>query len=148
MHDNDPLDPFDLNRFITAQKGVHERALAELRSGLKRSHWMWFIFPQIEGLGFSSTTRLYSLKSLEEARAYLAHPVLGARLRECTEAVLDVKGRSASDIFGYPDDRKLQSSMTLFSLVARPDSVFQRILEKYYQGKQDAKTLQIVGSSS
>jgi uncharacterized protein (DUF1810 family) len=141
-------EPYDLNRFISAQEGVYERALAELRSGLKRSHWMWYIFPQIEGLGHSPTTRQYSIKSLEEARQYLAHPVLGARLVECAEAVLAVQGQSASDIFGHPDDWKLQSSLTLFKLVAGPGSVFERVLDKYYQGKQDSRTLQIVGKYS
>jgi uncharacterized protein (DUF1810 family) len=140
-------DPFNLDRFINAQEGVYDRALAELRDGLKRSHWMWYIFPQIEGLGHSPTTRLYSIKSLEEARQYLAHPVLGQRLRECAEAVAAVQGRSASDIFGHPDDWKLQSSMTLFELVSGPQSVFGRVLDKYYQGKRDARTLQIVGKS-
>jgi uncharacterized protein (DUF1810 family) len=106
---------------------------------------MWYIFPQIDGLGYSPTARLYAIKSMEEARQYLSHPVLGPRLKECAEAVLIVQGRSASDIFGYPDDMKLQSSMTLFELVAGPRSVFERVLEKYYQGKKDAGTLQIVG---
>jgi len=138
-------DTYDLARFISAQEGVYGRALAELREGLKRSHWMWYIFPQIDGLGHSPTTRLYSIKSLEEARQYLTHPVLGTRLVECAEAVLAVQGQSASDIFGHPDDWKLQSSMTLFELVAGPQSVFERVLDKYYQGKRDARTLQIVG---
>ena len=138
-------DPFDLDRFVNAQDGIYDRALAEVRGGLKRSHWMWYIFPQIDGLGFSSTTRHYAIKSLEEARQYLSHAVLGARLRECAETVLAVQGRSASDIFGYPDDMKLQSSMTLFALVSEPGSVFERVLEKYYQGKRDQRTLQIVG---
>jgi uncharacterized protein (DUF1810 family) len=141
-------DPYDLNRFISAQKGVYDRALAELREGLKRTHWMWFIFPQIDGLGHSPTTRLYSIKSLDEARQYLGHPVLGARLVESAEAVLAVSGLSASDIFGHPDDWKLQSSMTLFALVSEPVSVFERVLEKYYQGKRDARTLQILGIRS
>ena len=141
-------DPYDLNRFISAQEGVYDRALNELRGGLKRSHWMWYIFPQIEGLGNSPTTRQYSIKSLEEARQYLAHPVLGARLVECAEAVLAVQGQSASDIFGHPDDWKLQSSMTLFKLVSGPRSVFESVLDKYYQGKQDSRTLQIVGNHS
>jgi uncharacterized protein (DUF1810 family) len=141
-------DPCELNRFISAQKGVYDRALAELRDGLKRSHWMWFIFPQIDGLGHSPTTRLYSIKGLDEARHYLSHPVLGARLVESAEAVLAVSGLSALDIFGHPDDWKLQSSMTLFALVAEPGSVFERVLEKYYQGKRDARTLQILGIRS
>ncbi|HSQ78750.1 MAG TPA: DUF1810 domain-containing protein [Nitrospirota bacterium] len=138
-------DPYDLARFISAQEGVYDRALAELRDGRKSSHWMWYIFPQIDGLGHSPTTRLYSIKSLEEARQYLAHPVLGARLVACAEAVLAVQGRSASDIFGHPDDWNLQSSMTLFELVAGPRGVFERVLDKYYQGKRDTRTLQIVG---
>jgi uncharacterized protein (DUF1810 family) len=142
---NDAPDPYDLNRFISAQEGVYDRALAELRAGEKRSHWMWFIFPQIEGLGHSPTARLYSIKSLEEARQYLAHPVLGTRLTACAESVLAVQGRSASDIFGHPDDWKLQSSMTLFELVSGPGSVFATVLDKYYQGKRDSKTLQILG---
>ncbi len=144
----DRNDPHDLNRFISAQEGVYDRALAELRGGLKRTHWMWFIFPQIDGLGYSSTARHYAIKSLEEARQYLSHPILGPRLVECAEAVLAVQGRSASDIFGYPDDMKLHSSMTLFALVSEPHSVFVRVLEKYFQGKQDARTLQIVGNPS
>jgi uncharacterized protein (DUF1810 family) len=141
----DRSDLYDLNRFISAQAGVYDRALAELLGGQKRSHWMWYIFPQIEGLGHSPTTQHYSLKNLEEARQYLAHPVLGPRLKECAEAVLAVKGLSAEDIFGHPDDWKLQSSMTLFELVSGPQSVFSRVLEKYYQGKRDSRTLQIVG---
>jgi uncharacterized protein (DUF1810 family) len=139
-------DPYDLNRFISAQEGIHDRVLAELRGGLKRTHWMWYIFPQIDGLGHSPTTKHYAIKSLEEARQYLSHPVLGARLAECAEAVLAVQGLSASDIFGHPDDWKLQSSMTLFSLVAEPHSVFERVLEKYFQGNRDARTLQLVGN--
>ena len=139
-------DPYDLNRFLSAQEGVYDRVLTELRGGLKRSHWMWYIFPQIDGLGHSPTTIQYSIKSLEEARIYLSHSVLGARLKECAETVLAVQGRSASDIFGYPDDMKLQSSMTLFALVSEPHSVFERVLDRYYQGKRDARTLQIVGT--
>ena len=144
---SDDGDPYDLNRFITAQDGVYDRALAELHGGEKRSHWMWYIFPQIEGLGHSPATHLYSIKSLDEARQYLAHPVLGSRLAECCEAVMAVQGRSAADIFGHPDDWKLQSSMTLFELVSGPRSVFARVLDKYYQGKRDSRTLQIVGKT-
>ena len=141
-------DPYDLNRFISAQEGVYDRALTELRNGLKRSHWMWFIFPQIDGLGHSPTTRLYAIKSLDEARRYLSQPVYGNRLVESVKAVLAVSGRSASDIFGHPDDWKLQSSMTLFVLAAGPGSVFERVLEKYFQAKRDARTLQILGIRS
>jgi uncharacterized protein (DUF1810 family) len=137
-------DPFQLSRFIKAQDKVYDRVLAELKSGRKRSHWMWFVFPQIEGLGFSSTTRYYSIKSLEEARRYLVHPVLGKRLRDCAGAILALEGLSASSIFGYPDDLKLKSSMTLFAGVAEGQSVFSRVLEKYYQGKQDERTLVIL----
>ncbi len=139
-------DPNELNRFISAQDGIYDRVLAELRGGQKRTHWMWYIFPQIDGLGHSPTTRHYAIKSVEEARRYLSHPVLGARLVECAEAVLAVQGLSASNIFGHPDDWKLQSSMTLFALVAEPHSVFERVLDKYSQGKRDARTLQIVGN--
>jgi uncharacterized protein (DUF1810 family) len=138
-------DPFDLGRFTRAQQGIYDSVIGELRNGRKRTHWMWFIFPQIDGLGHSPTSRHYAIKSIEEARRYLAHPVLGARLLECTEAVLAVEGRSASEIFGYPDDMKLMSSMTLFaSLEENPHSVFSHVLEKYFQGKRDDRTLQLL----
>jgi len=137
-------DPYDLNRFISAQEGVYDRALAELRGGLKRSHWMWYIFPQIDGLGHSPTATFYAIKSAEEARQYLEHPVLGPRLLACAEAVLFVEGLSASQIFGFPDDMKLRSSMTLFASVAGPDSVFVRVLGKYFQGEHDQKTLELL----
>ena len=137
-------DPFQLSRFVDAQDKIYDRALAELKDGRKRSHWMWFVFPQIEGLGFSSTTQYYSIKSLEEARRYLDHPVLGKRLRECTETILALEGLSASSIFGYPDDLKLKSSMTLFAGVAEGQSVFMRVLEKYYQGNPDERTVAIL----
>jgi len=138
-------DPFGLNRFIEAQERVYGTVLAELKNGHKRSHWMWFIFPQIVGLGHSATSIHYSIKSAEEARAYLDHPVLGARLDECSRALLAVEGKSASTIFGYPDDMKLKSSMTLFASVAPdPHSVFVRVLDRYFQGEQDAATLGIL----
>ncbi len=137
-------DPFDLARFTRAQDDTYDRALAEIRSGRKRSHWIWFIFPQIDGLGSSSTTRHYAIKSAEEARCYLEHPVLGTRLKECAEAVLAVEGRSVSEIFGYPDDLKLKSSMTLFAAVSDPGSVFARVLDQYYRGESDARTLQLL----
>jgi uncharacterized protein (DUF1810 family) len=137
-------DPFQLSRFVEAQDKVYARALAELKSGRKRSHWIWFVFPQIEGLGFSSTTQYYSIKSLEEARQYLDHPLLGKRLRECAETILALQGLSASTIFGYPDDLKLKSSMTLFAAAAEGQSVFSRVLEKYYQGNPDQSTLAIL----
>ncbi len=144
MNTQDHNDPFDLSRFTSAQEGIYPRVLAELRSGRKRTHWMWYIFPQIDGLGYSTTTKLYAIKSLEEAQRYLAHPVLGTRLRECAEAVLAVEGRTVSEIFGYPDDLKLKSSMTLFASVTDSDSVFARVLKKYFDGAQDVRTLQLL----
>jgi uncharacterized protein (DUF1810 family) len=141
-------DPFDLARFTDAQDGVYDGALAEIRAGDKRSHWMWFIFPQIDGLGFSSTAMHYAIKSTAEARQYLAHPLLGPRLRECAEAVLAVQERSASEIFGSPDDLKLKSCMTLFETVAGRDSVFGRVLDKYYQGERDTRTHEILAAMS
>ncbi len=138
-------DPFNLSRFVQAQENDYEQALAEIRSGRKRTHWMWFIFPQFDGLAFSSTSKHFAIKSLEEARAYLAHPVLGARLLECTHAVLRVEGRSAQEIFGSPDDLKLRSCATLFAQVSPSGSVFERLLEKHFQGSPDAKTLELLG---
>lgn len=137
-------DPFDLNRFLQAQEGAYAAALAELRAGRKTSHWMWFVFPQIDGLGRSTTARHYAIKSLAEARAYLAHPVLGKRLRECAAAVLGVGGRAASEIFGYPDDLKFCSSMTLFER-AEPDcDLFSGALNKFFEGGRDPMTLEIL----
>jgi uncharacterized protein (DUF1810 family) len=137
-------DPFDLNRFVQAQAPSYTTALTELSAGSKRSHWMWFVFPQIDGLGFSATTKLYSIKSLAEARAYLTHPVLGARLVECTRTVLSLKGRTALDIFGKPDDMKLQSSMTLFAAISTAESEFAAMLDKYYSGKRDPRTVELI----
>ena len=134
-------DPHDLSRFVDAQAGDYEQALAEIRHGRKRSHWIWYIFPQIEGLGFSSMSRRYSIKTLDEARAYLDHPVLGPRLVECAEAALGVEGRSAPDIFGSPDDLKLRSCATLFASVTPADSVFARLLDRFFEGNPDGKTL-------
>ena len=143
---HEQADPFNLARFTSAQEAVYDRALAEIRNGDKRSHWMWFIFPQIDGLGFSSTAKHYAIKSPDEARQYLAHPVLGARLRDCAEAVLAVEGRSASEIFGSPDDLKLKSCMTLFESVTGQGSVFSQVLDKYYQGKRDTRTQEILAA--
>jgi uncharacterized protein (DUF1810 family) len=143
-HMSDHGDTFDLKRFIRAQDSVYVHVLEELRSGRKRTHWMWYIFPQIDGLGYSATTRHYAIKSMAEARAYLNHPVLGSRLLECVDAILAIEGRSASEILGYPDDMKLQSSMTLFASVAGLDSVFVRVLNKYFQGALDRRTLQLL----
>jgi uncharacterized protein (DUF1810 family) len=137
-------DPFHLSRFVDAQQDDFEQALSEIRSGKKRTHWMWYIFPQIDGLAFSSTAKHYAIKSIEEARAYLDHPVLGPRLLQCAEAVVGVEGRSATEIFGSPDDLKLRSCATLFACVAPPGSVFERLLEKYYGGERDRKTLRLL----
>lgn len=135
---------FDLKRFIDAQDGVYEDAIAELRSGRKRTHWMWFIFPQIDGLAMSATSKHYAIRSLAEARAYLNHPILGPRLIECCDTLLGFDGRSASQIFGYPDDLKLRSSMTLFSMAAPDRTVFRSVLDKYFNGTPDERTIQIL----
>ncbi|NJD33797.1 MAG: DUF1810 domain-containing protein [Betaproteobacteria bacterium] len=137
-------DPFDLNRFVQAQAAIYSTALAELKAGCKRSHWMWFVFPQFDGLGFSETTKRYSIKSLAEARAYLAHPVLGARLVACTEALLALEGLSAREIFGRPDDMKLQSSMTLFACISPAASGFSAVLERYFGGTRDQRTVELL----
>jgi uncharacterized protein (DUF1810 family) len=137
-------DPYDLKRFLSAQEGVYERALSELRGGRKQTHWIWFIFPQIDGLGYSPTAKRYAVKSIEEARRYLNHPVLGKRLLECTEAVIELKGGSVSEIFGYPDDLKFTSSMTLFEKAAGPGSLFSLALDRYCHGKRDAMTLRLL----
>jgi uncharacterized protein (DUF1810 family) len=134
-------DPFDLRRFVLAQDANYAEALAEIRAGRKRTHWMWYVFPQFAGLGFSSTAKYYAVKSRAEALAYLAHPVLGPRLRACCEAALAVEGKSAHEIFGSPDDLKLRSCATLFAAVAPGEPLFQRLLDKFYGGRPDAKTL-------
>jgi uncharacterized protein (DUF1810 family) len=139
---------FDLERFISAQEPVYSTVVAELRNGRKLSHWMWFIFPQIDGLGSSQTARHYAIRSLDEADAYLAHPVLGSRLIECTELVNNVDDKSLHQIFGSPDDMKFHSSVTLFSLVEPRRPVFEHALDKYFKGEFDNKTISIVGSPS
>ena len=135
-------DPYGLGRFVAAQNagGTYEHALAELRRGLKTSHWMWFVFPQIAGLGQSPTSRRYAISSLDEARAYLEHPVLGPRMLECAGAVSATQGRSAAQIFGAVDARKLRSSMTLFLRASPAEPVFQRVLDRYFDGVADAAT--------
>lgn len=138
-------DAHDLNRFVEAQATTYDRALAEISAGHKESHWMWFIFPQFAGLGFSETSRFYAIKSADEARAYLAHPVLGPRLVACAEAALSVRGKSAREVFGSPDDMKLKSCATLFAAVSEPGNVFERLLDRYFGGERDAKTLQLLG---
>ncbi len=138
-------DPYDLDRFVRAQEGIFETALSELRAGRKSTHWMWYVFPQLAGLGRSPASRQYSISTLAEAGAYLRHPVLGPRLVACVEAVLAIEGRSAHEIFGSPDDRKLRSSITLFAVVSPPGSVFHRLLETYFRGEPDARTLRLLG---
>jgi uncharacterized protein (DUF1810 family) len=138
-------DPFQLQRFVEAQQGMYEQVRSELAAGEKRSHWMWFIFPQMAGLGLSETSKRYAIKGLDEARAYLRHPVLGPRLRECTALVNTVKGKSIDDIFSSPDDMKFRSSITLFA-GAEDDagSVFVEALRKYFNGVPDEDTLTIL----
>ena len=138
-------DPFDLQRFVEAQASMHERALAELKSGRKQSHWMWFVFPQLAGLGHSDMARRYGISEREEAIAYVQHPVLGDRLARCCEALLQWKDRSATQIMGSPDDMKLRSSMTLFAAVAPDTPVFQQVLEAFFDGEPDAVTLSKLG---
>jgi len=135
-------DPYSLQRFVEAQDSVFEDVRSELRDGRKRTHWMWFIFPQIGGLGHSPMTERFAISSLDEARAYLAHPILGPRLRECTQLVNSVEGRSISQIFGYPDDMKFRSSMTLFAHATPADKMFTDALQKYFQGKHDPATIE------
>ena len=134
-----------LDRFLDAQRGDYAAALAEVRRGRKTSHWMWYIFPQIAGLGQSSTARYYSIRDLEEAREYYAHPVLGQRLREISSALLELRGSDPVAVFGGIDSMKLKSSMTLFAVAAPDDPLFQQVLDKYYDGEQDTLTLRILG---
>jgi uncharacterized protein (DUF1810 family) len=141
-------DPYDLARFVRAQERDFELALSEIRSGRKRSHWMWYIFPQFDGLGFSSASRQYAIKSLSEAEAYLRHPVLGPRLLESCDSAVGVEGRSAVEVFGSPDDMKLRSCATLFACVSPAGSVFERLLERYFGGEPDDKTLGLLGLKS
>ena len=138
-------DPFRLQRFVDAQAPVYATALAELRAGAKRTHWMWFVFPQIAGLGFSPTAQHYAVASLDEARAYLDHPVLGPRLRDATAAANAINGRSAQDIFGSPDDLKFRSSVTLFREAAPEEAVFPAALDRYFAGQPDPRTLELLG---
>ena len=135
-------DSYDLERFVAAQhaNGTYERAVDELRRGRKTSHWMWFVFPQIAGLGRSETSRRYAISSLDEARAYLEHPVLGPRLRECAGLVAQVQGHSAEQVFGDVDAQKLQSSMTLFLRAAPDEPLFKQVLDQYFGGRADSAT--------
>lgn len=138
-------DPFDLDRFVRAQAKDYATAMHEIRAGRKQSHWMWYIFPQLAGLGQSSMSRRYAITSWAEAEAYLEHRVLGPRLVACCEAVLAVTGRTAFEIFGSPDDLKLRSCATLFAAVSHPGSVFARLLKRYYDGAGDEATLKLLG---
>jgi uncharacterized protein (DUF1810 family) len=142
-------DPFDLRRFVDAQARVYDVALDEIENGRKRSHWMWFVFPQLRGLGSSSTAQVYGIGSLAEARAYLAHPLLGLRLRECVEAALEHSGTPLIDIFGSPDDLKFRSSMTLFARAAEPrDPLFQAAIDHLCGGRRDTTTLELLDQQS
>ena len=134
----------DLERFIAAQETAYEMALAEIKSGRKQSHWMWYIFPQIAGLGFSSTSKFYAIKDRQEAEAYLRHPILGARLIEISAVLLEIEGKTAYQIFGSPDDLKLKSSMTLFGSLENTDPVFEKVLDKYFAGARDMQTLELL----
>ena len=136
----------DLQRFVAAQDPVHGQVCAELAAGRKSSHWMWFVFPQLRDLGRSATARFYGLASRAEALAYWQHPVLGARLRQCARLVLAVQGRTAHDIFGSPDDLKLRSCMTLFAAVAPEEPVFAQVLQRFFGGEPDPRTLALLGA--
>lgn len=138
-------ETFDLDRFVAAQDGVYDTVLAELRAGSKRTHWIWFVFPQVRGLGRSSTAQHYGITSPDEARAYLAHPVLGPRLRECARLLATHTGRSATQILGYPDDLKVRSSMTLFARAADDPADFRAVLDAFYGGEEDPATLDLLG---
>ena len=139
---SDDADRFDLRRFVDAQDRVYETVLAELRNGAKRSHWIWFVFPQLQGLGHSATAQHYGISSLDEARAYLAHSVLGPRLRECTRLVAVIDGRSVDEIFGWPDNLKVRSSMTLFAHATEENAAFRAVLDKFYNGEDDPATVE------
>jgi uncharacterized protein (DUF1810 family) len=134
-------DPFDLQRFVDAQSAVFATVIAELRAGRKRSHWMWFIFPQLSGLGGSATAQVYAISSLAEARAYLAHDVLGPRLRQCAAVLNAIDGASVEEILGWPDNLKLRSSMTLFARCTPENADFVAVLDKHYRGQEDPQTV-------
>jgi uncharacterized protein (DUF1810 family) len=141
-----PADPHNFERFLAAQRDTYEIALGELRRGAKRSHWMWFIFPQVAGLGLSPMAVRYAIKSQAEAEAYLAHPVLGPRLLECVDALRSITGKSAEEVMGYPDDLKLKSSMTLFAAISPAHSPFHAVLTQYFAGKPDPKTIDFLAT--
>lgn len=135
-----------LSRFLSAQQNIYPQVIKELQAGKKTTHWMWFIFPQIEGLGYSSTAKYYSIKDIEEAKEYINHPVLGKRLLECANILLSINNKSAEEIFGYPDYLKLKSCITLFNYVAPEHKVFADVLQKYFAGQQDERTIHILQS--
>ena len=138
------MDQYNLNRFLEAQMTTYEGAMLELARGRKESHWIWYVFPQIEGLGRSETAKLYSIKSLEEGRAYLEHPVLGQRLIEACEVLLNLKDKPIDEVMGYPDDLKLLSSMTLFETLSEPISIFTKIIEIYFDDERDENVIEII----
>jgi len=141
-------DPFDLARFVDAQRDHYRAALAELRAGRKTTHWMWFFFPQFDGLGTSLRARRYAIRSLDEARAYFGHPGLCARLEQFSLTMLKIRDSSARQILGSPDDLKLRSSATLFALISPPGSVFEQVLDRYFEGERDSETLRLIESAS
>jgi uncharacterized protein (DUF1810 family) len=141
-------DPYDLERFVQAQAPVYEQIAAELQEGKKRSHWMWFVFPQIRGLGQSAMAQKYAIRSVDEAVAYLQHPILGARLIHCAELVSSLNGRRIEQIFGYPDDLKFHSSMTLFSRASTDQKIFDDVIQKYFNGQLDTATLKILAKQA
>ena len=141
-----PADTFDLQRFVDAQAPVYDTVVDELRAGAKRSHWIWFIFPQLAGLGRSPTAGRFAISSLAEAQAYLDHDILGPRLRECTHLVNSIEGRSVDEIFGWPDNLKVRSSMTLFARATPDNAKFLRLLEKFYGGEQDPATVALLSA--
>lgn len=140
---NEP-DSFNLQRFVVAQTGDYDCALKELRRGRKESHWIWYIFPQIVGLGHSPMAQDYAIRSKAEAEAYVKHAVLGARLKQCCEALLKHQGKKAQDIMGFPDDLKLRSSMTLFAMISAEDSIFHKVLNAFYSGQMDERTIEFL----
>jgi uncharacterized protein (DUF1810 family) len=140
-------DRYDLQRFVDAQEHVYGTVLEELRGGRKRSHWIWFVFPQLQGLGHSPTAVRFGISSLDEARAYLAHPVLGPRLRECTRLIARIEGRSVDDIFGWPDNLKVRSSMTLFIRATDDNAEFRPVLDKLYNGEEDPATVELLSTA-
>ena len=141
-----PQDPYQLERFLSAQRGTYEVALDELRHGAKRSHWIWFIFPQVAGLGSSPMSARYAIKSPQEAKSYLAHPILGSRLIECANALLQIPDKTAEQIMGHPDDLKLRSSMTLFAAISPPDSPFRAVIDRYFSGMTDFRTIEYLAA--